>query len=47
MLIEEAGGAYSVVRDFVAPSGRILTAMFGKPPVVNRLGGVFSEGSSE
>lgn len=46
VLIEEAGGAYSVVRDFAAPAGRLLTAVFGQPPVVDRLVSVFSERSS-
>jgi fructose-1,6-bisphosphatase/inositol monophosphatase family enzyme len=46
VLIEEAGGAYAVVRDFVAPGGRLLTAVFGKPPVVDRLVSVFAESSS-
>jgi fructose-1,6-bisphosphatase/inositol monophosphatase family enzyme len=46
VLIEEAGGAYSVVRDFGAPAGRLLTAVFGQPPVVDRLVSVFLERSS-
>lgn len=45
VLIEEAGGAYSVVRDFMAPAGRLLTAVFGKPSVVSRVVSVFAEGS--
>src|SRR5882724_5578551 len=47
VLIEEAGGAYAVVRDFAAPAGRLLTAVFGKRPVVERLVSVFSESASE
>jgi fructose-1,6-bisphosphatase/inositol monophosphatase family enzyme len=42
VLIEEAGGAYAVVRDFVAPAGRLLTVVFGKPALVEQLGGVFA-----
>lgn len=38
VLIEEAGGRYAVVRDFPAPDGgRITSAVFGQPPVVDRL----------
>jgi fructose-1,6-bisphosphatase/inositol monophosphatase family enzyme len=45
ILIEEAGGRYAVVRDFAAPDGgRILSAVFGKPGVVDRLVTVFGEG---
>jgi len=44
VLIEEAGGRYAVVRDFPAPDGGpILSAVFGKPAVVDRLLPVFSE----
>ena len=46
VLIEEAGGRYSVVRDFPAPDGgRILSAVFGKPAVVDRLVAIFDEGT--
>jgi fructose-1,6-bisphosphatase/inositol monophosphatase family enzyme len=41
VLIEEAGGRYVVVRDFPAPEGRILSAVFGRPTVVDRLVAVF------
>jgi len=42
VLIEEAGGRYAVVRDFPAPDGsRILSAVFGKPSVVDGLVAVF------
>jgi len=42
VLIEEAGGAYEVVRDFPAPDGgRLLSAVFGKAAVVERLVAVF------
>jgi fructose-1,6-bisphosphatase/inositol monophosphatase family enzyme len=47
VLIEEAGGAYAVVRDFAAPAGRLLTAVFGKRAVVERLARVFSESAPE
>jgi histidinol-phosphatase len=44
VLIEEAGGSYAVVRDFPAPEGgRILSAVFGKPAVVDRLVAVFRD----
>jgi histidinol-phosphatase len=47
VLIEEAGGKYAVVRDFAAPDGsRILSAVFGRPTVVDRLVAVFGESSS-
>jgi hypothetical protein len=46
VLIEEAGGRYAVVRDFPAPDGgRILSAVFGKPAVVDRLVAMFGETS--
>jgi len=42
VLVEEAGGRYVVVRDFPAPDGgRILSAVFGKPAVVDRLAAFF------
>jgi len=42
VLIEEAGGAYEVVRDFPEPDGgRLLSAVFGKGAVVERLVEVF------
>jgi histidinol-phosphatase len=45
VLIEEAGGRYAVVRDFAAPDGgRILSAVFGKPAVVDRLVTLVGEG---
>ena len=38
VLAEEAGGRYAVVRDFASPDGaRLLSAVFGKPAVVDRL----------
>ncbi len=37
VLAEEAGGRYVVVRDFAAPEGRILSAVFGRPAVVDRV----------
>ena len=38
VLIEEAGGRYALVRDFLAADGaRRLSAVFGKPAVVDRL----------
>jgi fructose-1,6-bisphosphatase/inositol monophosphatase family enzyme len=37
VLVEEAGGRYAVVRDFPAPDGRLLSAVFGRPAVVDRL----------
>ena len=42
VLIEEAGGRYAVVRDFAARDGsRILSAVFGRPAVVDRLVALF------
>ncbi len=47
VLIEEAGGRYAVVRDFPAPDGsRILSAIFGKPAVVDSLVAVFGQQGS-
>jgi myo-inositol-1(or 4)-monophosphatase len=43
VLIEEAGGAYAAVRDFESPTGRLLSAVFGKRGVVDRLVSVFTE----
>ena len=43
VLIEEAGGAYAVVRDFDTADGRLLSAVFGKRGVVDRLVRVFGE----
>jgi fructose-1,6-bisphosphatase/inositol monophosphatase family enzyme len=43
MLIEEAGGAYAVVRDAATPAGSLLTVVFGQPGVVERLVSVFDE----
>jgi histidinol-phosphatase len=44
VLIEEAGGRYEVVRDFVAADGgRRLGAVFGKPGAVDRLLAVFAQ----
>ena len=37
VLAEEAGGRYVVVRDFASPEGRILSAVFGRPAVVDRV----------
>ena len=42
VLIEEAGGVWEVVRDFAAADGgRLLSAVFGKAAVVERLVAVF------
>jgi fructose-1,6-bisphosphatase/inositol monophosphatase family enzyme len=44
VLIEEAGGRYAVGRDFPGPDGaRMLSAVFGKPTVVDRLLAVFGD----
>jgi fructose-1,6-bisphosphatase/inositol monophosphatase family enzyme len=43
VLIEEAGGAYTVVRDFETPDGHLLSAVFGKRGVVDRVVSVFAE----
>ena len=43
VLVEEAGGRYAVVRDFPAPEGRILSAVFGRPAVVDRLVALFRD----
>jgi fructose-1,6-bisphosphatase/inositol monophosphatase family enzyme len=37
VLIEEAGGAYKVVRDTETPNGRLLSAVFGKASVVEQV----------
>jgi fructose-1,6-bisphosphatase/inositol monophosphatase family enzyme len=45
VLVEEAGGRFAVVRDFPAPDGPILSAVFGRPALVDRLVALFqSEG---
>jgi fructose-1,6-bisphosphatase/inositol monophosphatase family enzyme len=45
ILAEEAGGRYVVVRDSVATDGhRVLSAIFGRPAVVDRLVALFREG---
>lgn len=41
VLVEEAGGRYAVVRDFPAADGRLLSAVFGRPAVVDRLVALF------
>jgi fructose-1,6-bisphosphatase/inositol monophosphatase family enzyme len=41
VLVEEAGGRYMVVRDFAAPDGRLLSAVFGKPAAVERVAALF------
>jgi fructose-1,6-bisphosphatase/inositol monophosphatase family enzyme len=43
VLAEEAGGRYAVVRDFPAPEGRLLSAVFGRAAVVDRLVGLFRD----
>jgi len=43
VLIEEARGAYSIVRDFVAPGGRLLTVVFGRPSIVAAIAAMFDE----
>jgi fructose-1,6-bisphosphatase/inositol monophosphatase family enzyme len=44
VLVEEAGGRYEVVRDFPdAGGGRLISAVFGRPSVVDRLVPLFSE----
>ena len=37
VLAEEAGGRYTVVREFSTPEGRVLSAVFGRPRAVDRL----------
>lgn len=37
VLIEEAGGAYTVVRDMATQDGRMLSAVFGRRDVVEQL----------
>jgi fructose-1,6-bisphosphatase/inositol monophosphatase family enzyme len=41
VLIEEAGGRFVVVREFPSPDGPILSAVFGRPTVVDRLVALF------
>ena len=43
VLIEEAGGAYAVVRDVATPAGRLVSAVLGKRAMVDRLKAVFRE----
>ena len=44
VLVEEAGGRYEVVRDFrAADGGRVLSAVFGQPALVDRLVALFRE----
>ena len=43
VLAEEAGGRYAVVRDFPVPEGRILSAVFGRRAVVDRLVALFRD----
>jgi len=46
VLVEEAGGRYAVVRDFSISDGdRFLSAVFGKPAIVERLVTLFRKGS--
>src|SRR3989449_9780087 len=45
VLVEEAGGSYAVVRDFPgSDGGRLLSAVFGKPAIVDRLLALFRDG---
>jgi hypothetical protein len=47
-LVEEARGRYAVVREFPGPEGgRLLSAVFGKPAIVDRLVALFPEGDHE
>jgi histidinol-phosphatase len=46
VLIEEAGGRYSIVRDFAAPGGHLLTVVFGRPSIVAAISPVFEEPSA-
>lgn len=47
VLIEEAGGRYAVVGDFVGPDGgRVLSAVFGRPAVVDDLVALLREGGA-
>lgn len=41
VLLEEAGGAYSVVRDIATSNGRMLSAVFGRRDVVQQIVPVF------
>ena len=43
VLAEEAGGRYAVVRDFPAAEGRLLSAVFGRPAVVDQLVSLFRD----
>jgi histidinol-phosphatase len=42
VLVEEAGGAYAVVRDFASPNGRMLSVVFGRRDVVEQILLLFS-----
>lgn len=46
ILTEEAGGTYTVVRNFVVDGVPIYSAVFGKPSVVERLRGLLDESRS-
>ena len=46
VLIEEAGGRYSIVRDSAAPGGHLLTVVFGRPSIVAAVSPVFEEPSA-
>jgi fructose-1,6-bisphosphatase/inositol monophosphatase family enzyme len=43
VLAEEAGGRYVVVRDFASPDGRVLSAVFGRPAVVEGVVRLFGD----
>ncbi len=43
VLIEEAGGAYAVVRDLDTPGGRLLSVVFGQRVLVDQLVAIFAE----
>jgi fructose-1,6-bisphosphatase/inositol monophosphatase family enzyme len=48
VLVEEAGGRYAVVREFAGPDGTpVLSAVFGKPALVDRLVALFGEAGPE
>lgn len=42
VLIEEAGGVYTIVRDIATPGGRMLSVVFGRRDVVEQLVRLFS-----
>jgi len=43
LLVEEAGGAYRTLQDFHTPTGRVFSAVFGRPALVAKLASLLGE----